>query len=72
MGVFVVTSGGILVKEMSEPINRKRFVNSCISMLCPSEIICDQYPAGLTIDYFIDSLSVTVARVHTREGKVDI
>ena len=54
MDIFVVTSRGILVEEIPDPGNSRRFGNSCISMLHSGEIICDQYPAGLTIDSFID------------------
>ena len=59
MDVFVVTSRGILFEEITDPGNRRRFGSSYISMINSSEMICDQYPAGFTIDYFVDSLLVT-------------
>ena len=55
---------------MTNTGNMRRFGNSCISMLHSSEMICDKYPAGFTIDYFIDSILVTVLRDHPREVKL--
>ena len=69
MDVFFVKSRVILVEEIPDTGNSRRFGNSFISMLHSSEIICYQYPEGFTIDSFIGSLSVTFIRGHTREGK---
>ena len=70
--LFVVTSRGVLVQEIPEPGNRRRFGDSCISMLHPSEIIRDKYSSGFTTDSFIDSLPVTVIRGHPREDKKNL
>ena len=71
MDVSVITSRGILVKEITDPGNRRCFGNSCISMLHYSAMICDQYTEGFTINYFIDILSVTVIIYHPRYGKIN-
>ena len=60
MDVFVVAIRGIIVEEITEPGNRRLFGNSCVYMLNSSEVICDKYPSGFTINYVIDSLSVTL------------
>ena len=54
-----MTSRGIMVEELPDPGSTRIFENYCISMLHPSEMICDQYPAGFTIGYFIYSNLVT-------------
>ena len=46
------------------------FGNSCISMLHPSKMIRDQYPAGFTIDSFMDGLPVNVITGNPREVKI--
>ena len=56
---------------MPDPGNRRRFEHSCIYMLHYSEMLCDQYPAGFTIDYIIDSPLITVIRGHPRERKIN-
>ena len=71
MYVFVVTSRGILVEEIPEPGNRRRFGNPYISMINSIEMICDQHPAGFNIDYLIYSILVTVIRGHPREVKIN-
>ena len=60
-----------MVEEIPDPENRRRFINSCISIFYSSEIICDQYPAGFTIDSFIYIISVTFIRGHSRECKIN-
>ena len=69
--IFFVTSRGILVEEIPETVNRRRFGNSCISMLHSIEMICDQYPAGFSIYSFIDNISVTLIRGYPIEVKIN-
>ena len=49
----------------------RRFGNSFISMLRPSEMIRDQYPEGFASDSFMDGLLVTAIIDHTIEVKVN-
>ena len=56
---------------MPQPGNMRRFVNSCISMLHSSEMICDRYPAGFIIYSSVDILSVSAIIVHPIEGKIN-
>ena len=64
--LFLVTIGGMMVEEMPYTGNRRRFINYCISMLHPSEMIRDKYPAGFTIDSLIYILPVAFIKGHPR------
>ena len=54
---------------MPDPGNKRRFGYFCVSILYSSEIICDK--CRFTIDYFMDSILVTVIRCYTIEGKIN-
>ena len=57
---------------MPDPSNRIHFGHSSLSMLHTSEIICDQYTEGFTVDSFIYTILVTVIIFYPEESKVNL